>query len=751
VIARILAVACVGAASCVAAISAAVAASPEKIVLQLRWDHQFQFAGYYAALWQGYYAAAGLDVEIRPAFQPDGSFRDPIAEVASGRADFGTAGADILEAVDGGAPLMIVASVFQQSPVAFYAKAETRVSSLLDLTVLRVGARPKGIASVELRAMLREEGIDPGLVPLNPIEGDLGIEDLAAGRLDVAPGFTISAGWLAREYGLNLTALRPATYGVDFYGDAIFVNRRWIERDPELVRRFVAASLKGWQYALIQPEEVADRIARELPRTVPIRDAQAFNRFQIEPVRRLINFPVAELGNINPARWARMHAALKEAGLIAGSIAAADLIFDATRPARAPSDRWTTVILIALVVGLGAASLAWGWYAWRSRAERRRTTETLRASEQRLDTIAERIPGVVYRRILHPDGRVSYSEVSASGHERLALQAETVRDSSERFMEIIHRDDLPAWRCAIEESARNLTPFDMELRLRSKTGNYRWFHSMARPYRSDNGDIVWDGLALDVTDRKAAEERAREHKAELAHVLRLGTVEEMASAYAHEISQPLVAIYNYARGCSLRLESGRYSAADLTDVLARIAQQAERASKVVRNIGDFVRKGETELHEADLNAIVRTVAELAEVDFERGRVKLVLSLAESLPLVMVNRIEVEQVVLNLVRNAIEAMQDVAPADRILTIRTARRGDDEIEIVVSDTGPGLPAEAARVFEPFFTTKPGGLGMGLSISRTIIEAHGGRIEAEPAYGRGAEFTIALPIRQMAEANG
>jgi signal transduction histidine kinase len=118
---------------------------------------------------------------------------------------------------------------------------------------------------------------------------------------------------------------------------------------------------------------------------------------------------------------------------------------------------------------------------------------------------------------------------------------------------------------------------------------------------------------------------------------------------------------------------------------------------------------------------------------------------------MVNRIEIEQVVLNLVRNAIEAMQDVAPVDRNLTIQTARTGDAEIAIVVCDTGPGLPAEAARIFEPFFTTKLGGLGMGLSISRTIVEAHGGRIEAEPAYGRGAVFTIALPIRQMAEAHG
>jgi ABC-type nitrate/sulfonate/bicarbonate transport system substrate-binding protein len=165
----------------------------EKLVLQLRWDHQFQFAGYYAAQWQGHYADAGLDVEIRSAFEPSGKFQNAINEVVEGRADFATAGADLLEAVDKGAPLAIVASIFQRSPVAFYAKAETGLKSPADLARLRVGTRPGGIAGVELRAMLYAESIDPALVPLRRIQGRLGIDDIADGLLDVASGFTISA------------------------------------------------------------------------------------------------------------------------------------------------------------------------------------------------------------------------------------------------------------------------------------------------------------------------------------------------------------------------------------------------------------------------------------------------------------------------------------------------------------------------------------------------------------------------------
>ncbi len=272
-------------------------------MLQLRWDHQFQFAGYYAAKWQGFYEQAGLDVEIRSAFEPGGKFHNVTREVATGRADFGTAGADILEAQDKGASLVIVKSVFQQSPVALYSRVETRLQSPADLVGLRVGTRPGGIAGVELQAMLRAESIDPARVPQLKIEGNLGIDDIANGLLDVASGFTISAGWYARQRGLDLVAMRPQTYGVDFYGDALFTHRRWVEQDPELVEKFAAASLRGWEYALTHPTEIADRISREFTRKIPIADLAGFNNFQTKPVSQLILFPIVRLGNTNPSRW----------------------------------------------------------------------------------------------------------------------------------------------------------------------------------------------------------------------------------------------------------------------------------------------------------------------------------------------------------------------------------------------------------------------------------------------------------------
>ena len=315
------------------------AAAAEKVVLQLRWDHQFQFAGYYAAKWMGYYDEAGLDVEIRPAFAGDGKYLEVLDEVAAGRADFGIAAADILKAQSDGVPLVIVKSVYQHSPVAFYARATQKLESPADLAGLRIGVRTDGFAAAELRAMLRAESIDPAAVTLVPIRNNLGIQDIAAGLVEAATGFTISAGWYASRLGLSLTALRPQTYGVDFYGDSLFANRRLTDEAPDLVERFAVASMRGWEYALDNANEIAGRIARELPRRIPLDDAEGFNRFQAGQIRRLAQYPIVELGHTNPARWEKMHDALKDAGLVRGAFIRSEAIFDSGGIRRARFER----------------------------------------------------------------------------------------------------------------------------------------------------------------------------------------------------------------------------------------------------------------------------------------------------------------------------------------------------------------------------------------------------------------------------
>lgn len=387
--ARLVAVFIVALATWTIGLGAAPVKAAERVVLQLRWDHQFQFAGYYAALWQGFYEQAGLDVVIRSAFEPAGKYQSVTREVAEGRAQFGTGAMDILSARDKGLPLVVVASVFQQSPVAFYAKAGTGLTSLSDLTRLRVAVKdPNGIANVELQAMLKAEGIDPALVKLQKTQGKLGLFDLAEGRADVVSGFTISAGWIARQLGIDITNLAPATYGVDFYGSAIFSNQGFVDNNPEVVRKFVAASLEGWAYALANSVKIADRIAAELPRTVPIGDKRGLNHFQIEPVKKLTLYPIIELGHTNPDRWRRMHAALKNAGVITGNFDSDRFIFDPAHDAARSQTMWLEILtyVIAGTLALAAVIILWNFALRRQVASQ---TAELAASEEKYRNLVE--------------------------------------------------------------------------------------------------------------------------------------------------------------------------------------------------------------------------------------------------------------------------------------------------------------------------------------------------------------------------
>ena len=301
----------------------------DKVVLQLRWDHQFQFAGYCAAKLNKYYEEAGLDVEVRSVISKDGKILRPVDEVSSGRAQFGVGAADILVANDTDKPLMVSAVIFQQSAAAFYAKKGTPFSSPRDFTHLKVARNIDDLIDVELQAMLRAEGIDPKEVKAYPHQS--GIAHLLSGAVDVLPGYSITFPFDMAHAGNDYVHIDPASYGVDFYGDSLFVTARLARENPDLVTRFTQASLKGWRYALEHSEEIALKITSDFPRqSTDVREVE-FNRFQIAGVRQLTHYPIVELGHVNPGRWAAMHSALKTSGLVHTKFDADAFVFDPER------------------------------------------------------------------------------------------------------------------------------------------------------------------------------------------------------------------------------------------------------------------------------------------------------------------------------------------------------------------------------------------------------------------------------------
>jgi C4-dicarboxylate-specific signal transduction histidine kinase len=263
------------------------------------------------------------------------------------------------------------------------------------------------------------------------------------------------------------------------------------------------------------------------------------------------------------------------------------------------------------------------------------------------------------------------------------------------------------------------------------------------PLRDGRGTIyALLGITRDVTEQKNAEEQARRHQTELARVARLSTMGEMATGIAHELNQPLSAIANFARGCIRRLHSDGMNPGELIEPLEEVCEQAERAGEILRHVRDFVRKSELQMKPLDINQIVRTVVKFTEHEARHQGAIVRLDLDSGLPRVQADAIMIEQVICNLVRNAVEAMAEAQSSWRQVTILTRLSGGGDVEIEVGDTGPGIDgAVIDQVFDQFFTTKPEGVGMGLSISRSIVESHGGRIRAESGRKGGATFRFTL----------
>jgi signal transduction histidine kinase len=248
-------------------------------------------------------------------------------------------------------------------------------------------------------------------------------------------------------------------------------------------------------------------------------------------------------------------------------------------------------------------------------------------------------------------------------------------------------------------------------------------------------------LVATLEERRRAEQQSRQHLEQLAHVTRVSSMDEMASAMAHEINQPLSAIATFTQACLRLLARDPVDQAELVGAMQRVASEADRAGEIVRRIRRFVKNEPGQSIAVDLNFLVGEVIRLAQADARQSRVQLLTSLQPDLPKPAADPIQVQQVLLNLVRNAIEALNAAGSARREVTITTAS-GPKAVEVSVTDSGPGV-ADIERAFEPFYSTKAEGMGIGLAISRSIIEAHGGRLSGQSSPGHGATFRFTLPL--------
>jgi two-component system, LuxR family, sensor kinase FixL len=383
--------------------------------------------------------------------------------------------------------------------------------------------------------------------------------------------------------------------------------------------------------------------------------------------------------------------------------------------------------------------------AIRESEARKRAAEELLETQRLIERVADATPHMLYlfdvreQRVLYVNQQVT--RVLGDGPIAPEMGVAFLRER-------VHPEELaqlPSGIGAWFEGVADDQVVETEIRVKDAAGAWRWIHSrnivFARDVDGNPRQVL--GTAQDVTERKRADELARQHEAALAHALRVSTLGEMAAGLAHELNQPLAAIVSYASGCTRRLRSGTVTPNDLVPAIDQISAEALRAGEYIRHLRAFVTKDKASREPVDVTRLLQDVARLVAPEARWLGASIELEVSSS-PLVVVGtRIQIEQVILNLVRNAFDAMRDQPVAERTVTIRAARAEEGGVIIAVRDAGAGLcPDVAPQVFEPFFTTKPEGMGMGLAISRSIVEAHGGEIRATPNETHGTTFWVELP---------
>jgi len=377
-------------------------------------------------------------------------------------------------------------------------------------------------------------------------------------------------------------------------------------------------------------------------------------------------------------------------------------------------------------------------------------TRQLQRDFKKLRDVIETIPAMAWTAL--PDGSNEF--VNQRWAEYTGLSGDETAGSG--WTAVVHPDDRQPysekWRACVATGE----PLESEGRFRcSATGEYRWFHARGVPLRDKHGRIRrWYGILTDIEDHKRAEEeheKLHQLEADLAHMNRVSMMGELAASIAHEVNQPLSGVVSNGSACLRWLAGDTPNVEEAREAARDIVRDGKRAGEIIARIRALTKRAATPRERLDLNESIREVLALVGDETKRKGVGIRTQFADDLLPVSGDRVQLQQVLLNLVMNAMEAMSSVDERARELVITTRSVAPDQVQVTVEDSGTGIdPQKIDKIFESFYTTKPGGMGMGLSISRSILEAHGGRLWATVNDGPGTSFHFTLPTCHDEESN-
>ncbi|MCP4342310.1 MAG: ABC transporter substrate-binding protein [Desulfobulbaceae bacterium] len=745
--------------------------SRDTIVLQLRWDHQFQFAGYYAADWQGYYDEAGIDVIIRPAVMANSPTLSATKEVAEGRADFGIGAADILIARDQGADLRVTASIFQHSATEFYALHNTKLDSPEDLAQLKISRIVNNLPDIEYQALLRSEGIDPGSRKYFPHQPEL--DHLLTGKVDVIPGYSISIPFEAQEKGILLNSIKPSSYGINFYGDSLFVSGALADRDPDLVHRFTEASLKGWQYAIENSDELTERIDTSLLSTTHLAHPLAFNQFQSKQVRNLIRDDIITIGHTNPLRWKKMFKSLKDTGVITNKANLPEnFVFDREHIHELLAEKQQTFsnyIFIAITL-VATAILLFALFL--KNVVRRRTSELslinsdLKEKEEHLlniqnelNTIFRDTPLIMLlineKFLVHKANRMATEKVLRTETEITGLRGgEALR--------CIHAKDDPqgcgfspkcdscVLRNTVKKTFATQRPQDniesqFFTKAEKETAELTFLISTVPMTISGKKMVLF--CAHDISSRKKVENQ-------LLQAYKTEAIGTLAGGIAHDFNNILSLIVGYTE----MAQDDILDQTDCSESLDNVLVAAGKARDLVQQILAFSRQTEIERIPLKLSTLIKELLLMLRSTLPTTIV-IEQDIDHNCGIVIADASQVQQIFMNLCTNSFQAMEQTGgtlrielrksphpkPADPALT---HIKKNLYAELVIGDNGPGItPRVLSRIFDPYYTTKAKGkgTGMGLAIVHSIVSDHGGFVTVNSQEDIATEFHVFLPLTQ------
>lgn len=707
----------------------AISQELKPIKLQLKWLHQFQFAGYYAAKEKGFYKDAGLDVEILQG----NALNPPVNTVLRGKADFGVTGSDILNSFINKEPVVVVSVIFQHSPYVFMTLSDRKINSPSDLAGKTIMVSEDQGGKL-LKALLLDEGIP--IDSVNIIDHSWQIQDLVNGKADAQSAYLTVEPQIMRKMGHQVSLINPINYGIDFYGDLLFTTVKMANSHPRVVEKFNEASLKGWQYAMAHPEEMVKYIL-ELPGVKSRGITREQLLYEAGEMNKLILPELVEIGHMNPGRWENMLTIYKKLGLAGKDVSIEGLLFRSSNTKKAQYFDY-----LLYVIGVAGFLFIINIIGnWRLRKQVLKRTADLQAeiinrtkAEQRLELAIEAAGLSIWSRDLDTNTLI---------YDRKWFQNQGIDPDvfleHDNLLNAIHPDDLENVKQATTylREGKNLYN-NLTYRIKTLQGDWKWILSFSKMISSDGSarKNVVVGSLMDIDFIKQKEIELQGITKELRK--KNNELEKFAYITSHNLRAPvvnLISLTELQQENSLPQELQDEIRQNIYECVRQLDNTLNDLVEIVASQSGKSAKSEDLDLRTELNMVIKTI----ENQIRNSGAEIVVNFEKDLK-IHFPRHYLHSILVNLFTNAIKYKSK----DRKLVITLKTREDKEYtQLFFSDNGIGINLDkyGNKIFGLYqrFHTTIEGKGLGLYIIKSQIEAMDGKIEVDSLPDVGTTFRI------------